>query len=112
MNNSPPPACYLAWIALSAAGFWSLLRLRDILVALFFVVGLAAKLIPVLDRFGLVAVGLVWIMGIGALEGYLRSGVRAGGLRSRVAQVAAIEAGFLAFSYVLQWALQAVVENA
>lgn len=111
MNNSTRPACYLAWIALSAGGFWSLIRLRDILVALFFVVGLAAKLIPVLDRFGLVVVGLVWIVGIGALEGYLRSGVGAGGLRSRVVQVAAIEAGFLIVSYVLQWALQAAVAN-
>ena len=110
-RHAPYGACYLAWGVFSAGGFWSLIRLREILVALFFLAGVAAKLIPVLDRFGLVLLGLVWIAGIGALESYLRSGLRAGELRSRIMRVAAIEGGFLGFSYALQWVLYAAVTH-
>ena len=102
---APYLACYLAWGVLAAGGFWSLMRLREIVVALFFLAGTAAKLIPVLDRFGLVLLGLVWIAGIGALESYLRSGLHAGRLGRRIVQVAAIEGGFLGLSYALQWIL-------
>ncbi len=99
---APYTACYLAWVVLSAGGFWCLIRLREIMVALSFLAGMAARLIPVLDRFGLVLLGLVWIIGIGALEAYLRSGLGAGRMGRRIVQIAAIEGGFLGFSYALQ----------
>ena len=108
---APWVACYLAWGAFSAGGFWSLMRLREIVVAFAFLAGVAGKLIPVLDRFGLVLLGLVWIAGVGALEAYLRSGLRTGKLRSRIMRVAAIEGGFLGFSYALQWVLYAAVTH-
>jgi hypothetical protein len=99
---APYGACYLAWGVLSAGGLWSLIRLREMVVALYFLAGVAAKLIPVLDRFGLVLLGLVWIAGIGALETFLRSGLGAGRLGRRIVQIAAIEGGFLGLSYALE----------
>jgi hypothetical protein len=98
-------ACYLAWVAFAAGLFWCVTRLRDVLLVLFVMAGASAKLIVVLDRFGIVLMGLAWIIGIGALESYLRSGLHSGKLGHHSGRVAAAEAGFLLFSYLLQWAL-------
>jgi hypothetical protein len=108
---APYGACYLAWAAFSAGAFWCLLRLHEMLVALALLASTAAKVVPVLDRFSLVLLGLAWIAAIGILESYLTSGIRTGRPRDRIVRVAAIEAGFLCFSYAFVWLLGAVISH-
>lgn len=106
---APAVACYLAWIAFSAGALWALLQLRETLVALAILIGVAAKLVLVLDRWSVVPLGMAWIIIIVVMESYLSTGLRTGQPRERIRRVAVTEAGILGVLYVLQWLLLAVV---
>jgi hypothetical protein len=78
--------CYAAWAALSALGLWVALGLTATvtdLTAIFttnpWVIGLGYKV-------GLIVLMLLWLGYVTFLEGYLRAGVSARNLRTRIAR--------------------------
>lgn len=85
----------VAWMALSLVGILALLRMRDLALVLLAYIGAGPKLTNVLDRAGLIALGLAWIILVGLLESYLRAGARQGKLGARILRVGIAEAVFL-----------------
>jgi len=106
-HNALIITCYAAWITFSAVALWALLQVRETLVALAILTGVAAKLVLVLDRWSVVPLGMAWIIIIVVMENYLSTGLRAGRSRERIRRVAVTEVGILGVLYVLQWLLLA-----
>jgi len=99
---APGVAYVLTWVAFSIAALWILTRLRELFFALLFLVGVDAFVLRALDKFGLVFLALIWVVVVGLLEEYLRSGVQKGRLRERIVRVALIETGLLGLYYGLE----------
>jgi len=95
--------CYVAWIALAVVGVWIILQLRLNLIDIAMALNIGPWVLGAVDKFGILLLGLVWIVGVFAAEGYLRQGVERGALWRRMGQVAGIAAIILAASYGLQW---------
>lgn len=95
--------CYIAWFAIAAAGVWLLLQLRLNLIDISMAIDVGPWALGAIDKFGIVLLGLAWVVGVFAAEGYLRKGVELGQLWPRLGRVAGIEAGLLVASYGLQW---------
>lgn len=105
-------ACYLAWIALSALGLWTVFLLRDNLNAIAIRFALAtgrasdsvsaAFRVRAIDNVGTITLGLLWLAGVVLLEGYLRDGVRLGRFWARAARALAVLAVVVILSYGLR----------
>ena len=95
-------ACYALWIGLSALGVWLIFALRAVLVDLAFLFRLDPWQVRAVDNFGVVTLGLIWLIGILLLEYYLRRGAANNRLWGRAARVFVCEAVALGLCYGLQ----------
>ena len=95
-------ACYALWIGLSALGVWLIFAMRSLLVGLAFWLRFNPWVLRAIDNFGVVTLGLIWLMGILLLEHSLRQGVVKHRLWRRAARVFVFEAVALGLCYGLQ----------
>jgi hypothetical protein len=95
-------ACYALWIGLSALGAWLLFQTRSAMFALAIALRFNPWVVRAIDQFGVVTLGLIWLVGILVMEYYLRQGVVKHRLWSRAARVLLFEAVALGLSYGLQ----------
>jgi hypothetical protein len=95
-------ACYTLWLALSALGVWLIFVARDTLFALSIWLRLNPWQLRAVDNFGIVTLGLIWLMGILLLEHSLRQGVEKQRLWVRAARALVIVALLLGLCYGVQ----------
>jgi hypothetical protein len=95
-------ACYAIWLALSALGVWLIFQLRPVLFALAIWLRLNPWQVRAIDQYGVVAMGLIWLVAILLLEHSLRQGVEKNQLWARAARASVMVAVALALCYALQ----------
>ena len=95
-------AAYALWIGFSAVGVWLIFAVRSVLVDLAFVFRFNPWQVRAVDNFGVVTLGLVWLVGILLLEHYLRQGVAKNRLWGRARRVFVSEAVALGLCYGVQ----------
>jgi hypothetical protein len=95
-------ACYALWIGLSALGVWLIFVARSVLVGLAFALRLNPWQLRAVDNFGVVTLGLIWLVGILWLEYALRRAVVKNRLWRRAARVGLAEVIALGLCYGLQ----------
>ena len=94
---------YGAWLALSALGLWIALQFHINVLDLLIVFRVRHWSIPAIEKSATVVLVLIWLSGVLGLEHYFASAQEQRVFWRRVSRVAVIEAGVLAFSYILQW---------
>jgi hypothetical protein len=92
----------ISWIGLSVLGVAVVIQLRSALLAIAFALRLDPFVIGAFDKFGLVILGLAWLVGVGLLEHYLAIGLREKSLWPRARLILAGEVVTLAVGYALQ----------
>jgi hypothetical protein len=95
-------AAYALWIGFSALGVWLVFALRSALVRLAFVLRFDPWQVRAVDNFGVVTLGLIWLIGILLLEYYLRRGVLKNRLWERAVRVFVALAALLGLAYGIQ----------
>jgi len=95
-------ACYALWLALVALGGVLIWEARSAMFALAVWLHLNPWQVRAIDQFGVVTLGLVWLVAILLLEDYLRKGVIKGRLWSRAARVIVFQALLLALCIGVQ----------
>ena len=95
-------ACYALWLGVAVLGAWLIVPLRAILFNLAVRLRFNPWVVRAVDEFGVVTLGLLWLVSIIVLEYYLRRGVPRKQLWGRAARVAAFEAALLGLAYGLQ----------
>ena len=95
-------ACYALWIGLSALGVWLIFAVRPVLFGLAVQLHLNPWQVRAVDEFGVVTLGLIWLVGILLLEHSLRQGVVKHRLWRRAARVFVAEAAALGLCYGLR----------
>jgi hypothetical protein len=95
-------ACYAIWLALAAMGIWLLFAMRPVLFDLAIWLRLNPWQVRALDNFSVIGMGLLWLVGILALEHSLRQGVEKNRLWSRAARAFLIVAIPLGLCYAVQ----------
>ena len=98
-------ACYALWIALSALGLWLIFELRSALFALALWLRINPWAPRAIDQFGIVILGLFWLIGIMLLEHYLRHGLEKQQLLRRATRVGLFVAVALGLSFGLRMLL-------
>ncbi|MEZ4863000.1 MAG: hypothetical protein R3C14_16900 [Caldilineaceae bacterium] len=78
---------FFFWILFSASGFGFFLLLRDSLFKLGVVLRFNPWLVRGIDRWGIFVFGIIWVIFIFWVEGYLRNAVPEQKLWSRIARV-------------------------
>jgi hypothetical protein len=95
-------ACYTLWLALSALGVVMLFQARAVIFAIAVRLGANPWVIRAIDNFGVVTLGLIWLVCILLLEDRLRKGVVQNRVWGRAARVFVIEMVMLAGLYAAQ----------
>jgi len=95
-------AAYALWIGFSALGVWLIFAVRSVLVDLAFVFRFDPWQVRAVDNFGVVTLGVIWLIGILLLEHYLRQGVAKNRLWGRVVRVFVALAALLGLAYGTQ----------
>jgi hypothetical protein len=95
-------ACYAIWLALSALGIWLIFVMQRVLVALAIRLRLDPWQVHAVDNFGVVTMGLIWLVGILLLEHSLRLGVEKNRLWARAVRAFVIVMAALGLCYGIQ----------
>jgi hypothetical protein len=95
-------ACYGLWIGLSALGVWLIFQVRSSLFILAVLLRFNPWVVRAIDQFGIVTLGLLWLVGMLMLESYLRQGVVKHRLWKRAARVFVFEIAVLGLCYMLE----------
>ena len=74
-------------------------QLKYDIVALAIYLGLGRWTVAAVDKWGMLLVGILWLVGMILLEDYLRMGVNRGRLRIRAVRVFVFEAAALGIAY-------------
>ncbi len=96
-------ACYVIWFALCAVTFWLIVNLRTNLLDLAYLTGGRQEMMGLVDRFGIILLGILFIVIILVMEHKLRTGVENGLLWKRAIVAAAILVSVIVVSYILQF---------
>jgi hypothetical protein len=94
-------AWWLAWGVFSLTGLFVLLRLRAIMLHVAVLLGAEGYAVGTVDKFGLIVLAILWIVFVALLEGSLRSALNKGRLGVRCVQVALVQAGIIALSFIV-----------
>lgn len=97
-------ACYAIWFVLCAATFWLIVNLRSNLLDFAYLTGGRAEMVGLVDRLGIILLGILFIVIILVTEYKLRTGIEKGLLWKRAIKAVVILIGAIAISYVLQFA--------
>jgi hypothetical protein len=95
-------AAYALWIGFSALGVWLIFALRSAFVDLAFWLRFDPWQVRAVDNFGVVTLGLIWLIGILLLEHHLRQGVVKQRLWARAVRVFVVLAALLGLAYGMQ----------
>ena len=95
----------LGWVATGALTLWLILQLRINLIDLNNFLGWGPWLLIAVDKFGLVVLGLGWLIGVFVIEHYLRTAPTLQQLLQRTLSILLLAGGALVLSYGLQWLL-------
>lgn len=95
----------LGWVGSSALALWLTLQLRINLIDLNNFLGWGPWILIAVDKFGLLLLGLGWLIGVFVIELYLRAAQTLRRLGQRLLRVFLIVGIALALSYALQWLL-------
>ncbi|MCB0061897.1 MAG: hypothetical protein KDE19_07275 [Caldilineaceae bacterium] len=93
----------VSWLLLSASGLWFFLTLRTTLFDLGVLLKLNPWAVRGIDRWGIFVFGMIWIVVIFTLEGYLRTAIAKDKLWQRLRRVAVILAICAAVLQSSQW---------
>lgn len=96
-------ACYAIWFALCAATFWLIVQLRANLLDLAYLTGNAREMVGLIDRFGIILLGILFIVIILVMEHKLRTGIEKGLLWRRALTYAGVLLVVIVISHVLQF---------
>lgn len=96
-------ACYAIWFALCAAMFVLIVNLRSNLLDLVNLTGGRQEMAGLVDRFGIILLGVLFIVVILVMEHKLRTGVEKGLLWKRAIVGAAILVGAIVISNALHF---------
>jgi hypothetical protein len=112
-NDTPGPSwpqplrylvCYTLWLGLCALGIWVILRLRIHVVAAAIHLKFGPWVVIVVDRWVTILLGLLGVVGVVLLEGYLHDGMKKNQLWRRATRVL-FGVAALGLSYGLQFLL-------
>ena len=95
----------LGWVGSSALALWLILQMRINLIDLNNFLGWGPWLLIAVDKFGLLILGLGWLIGVFVLDIYLRAALTLRLLFYRVLRVFLVVLALLGLSYFLQWLL-------
>lgn len=113
-NNHLPPmsrliglyvVCYAVWLAICAAGMWLLFQAVQLAISLSIYFQFNPWQVRAVDKWGVFVLGLTYFAAAFALEGYLRSSVSKGWLRSRATRSLMILAILTILIVGLNWLL-------
>jgi hypothetical protein len=93
--------CYLMWAVSAALGVLAMIFSRGLLVSVFALTPANRWILSAVDKFGLILLGLAWLVFVIAVESYYRNGVDGGDLARRFGLVTAVELSVTALAYVL-----------
>lgn len=96
-------ACYVIWFALCALMFVLLVNLRSNLLDLAYLTGGRQEMVGLVDRLGIILLGMLFIVVILVMEYKLRTGVEKGLLWKRAIAGAAILVGAIVISNALHF---------
>ena len=96
-------ACYAVWLVLAALSLWLMLQLRINLIDTVIFFGWGPWVLGALDKFGILLLGVGWLIFVLFAEHYLRTGVEQARLFPRTARMTIWVAGMLTLSYGLQF---------
>ncbi|HEU5013747.1 MAG TPA: hypothetical protein VFT66_14580 [Roseiflexaceae bacterium] len=95
-------ACYALWLGLAVLALWLIFQIQ----AAMFDLAIAFRFNPwqvrALDQFGIVTMGLIWLVCIFILEHWLRQGMLKQRLWRRAALVLVVEVVVLGLCYAVQ----------
>jgi hypothetical protein len=96
---------YLLWLVSAALGVADLLVARTVLGAAAFELGADRWSLPAIEKFGFLALGIVWLVLVYVCEALYQkdAAVGMGRLVRRFAWVTSIEVGFLVLANVALW---------
>jgi len=96
-------AYVLAWLLLSAPGVWFFLSIRDSLFNLNVLLHLNPWAVRAIDRWMIFLFGLLWLVVVFTVEGYLRTAIAKGRLRERIWRVVIYESIFAHVLLLVEW---------
>ena len=99
-------ACYLLLIVYIAATMWLLFSLRDNLVGVSLVLQVNPWALRAIDRFGILLLGLAWLMIFIVIESYLRNGIHKRLFWRRIGKTFLIVGLVFLASQALNWLLR------
>lgn len=96
---------YLLWLISAALGVADLLVARTLLRAVAFALGADRWSLPSIEKFGFLALGLLWLVMVYVVEALYQkdAAVGMGRLMRRFAWVTGIEVAFLALANIVLW---------
>jgi hypothetical protein len=80
-------ACYGILTVIVAIMTWLMLQLRTVIVQIALALGLSSWTMTVVDQFGVILLGILWLIAFLVIEAYLRQGVPINKLRSRAIKI-------------------------
>ncbi len=95
----------LGWVLISGMALWLIMQVRINLIDLNNFLGWGPWILGAVDKFGLVLLGLGWLIGVLGLEMYLRAASTLPMLGRRLLRMFLVAGASLALSYMLQWLL-------
>lgn len=95
----------VSWLLLSASGLWFFFTLRNMLFDLGVLLQLNPWALRGIDRWGIFVFGMIWIVVIFFLEGYLRTAIDKNKLWIRLRQVVLILGGVAILLQGSQWVI-------
>lgn len=95
-------ACYLFWIIFAGIGIVLMQALTLGISQLGQFMGIYRYALTVINQFGILFLGIFWLIGILGVEAYFRQGVQNGQFWRRVGKVFAWEIVLLILAFVLQ----------
>jgi hypothetical protein len=95
----------LGWGGTSALALWLILQIRINLIDLNNFLGWGPWILIAVDKFGLVVLGLGWLIGVFVVEIYLRAAPTLRHLLRRILRSLVLIGSALGVSYLLQWLL-------
>ena len=95
--------CYTLWLVLAALALWLMLQLRGNLIDTVVFFDWGPWVLGALDKFGILLLGVAWLVFVLFAEHYLRQGIEQERLFPRAARVALWVGVPLLLSYGLQF---------
>ena len=98
-------ACYIVLVAYGAATMLLLFSLRTNLLSMALLLRVNPWVLRAIDNFGILLLGLCWLLAFVAVEGYFRHGIHKGLLGRRVGKTFLIVGLCTLSSMLLNWLL-------